>query len=189
MKIGVIAEENNDVEVLYELTAKLVGENSFSFSRFVGHGCGKLRRKCEGWAKNLLTRGCSALVVIHDLDKRGELELRTTLETRVKAAGFSKSVVLIPIQEIEAWLLSDPKAIQQVFKMRKVPRIPSRPERIADPEPRGPDCYSLRGWRLESYKVERVCISGTRPSLPLPSSTTRGSRRSTISIQKQGIKN
>lgn len=134
MRIGVIAEENNDVEVLYELTSKLVAKNSFSFSRFVGHGCGKVRRKCEAWANNLLTRGCSVLVVIHDLDKRNELELRTTLETQVRASGFPQSVVLIPVQEIEAWLLSDPKAIQQVFRMRKVPRVPSRPERIPDPK-------------------------------------------------------
>ena len=44
--IGVIAEEVNDVEVLYEMTCKIVSENSFSFKLFVGHGCGKLRRKC-----------------------------------------------------------------------------------------------------------------------------------------------
>jgi hypothetical protein len=53
IKIGVIAEESNDVEVLYEYTGKLIPANTFSFAQFVGHGCGKLRRKCRAWAGEL----------------------------------------------------------------------------------------------------------------------------------------
>ncbi len=53
-KIGVIAEEQNDIDVLYQYTCKIIPENSFSFLRFVGHGCGKLRKKCRAWAENLL---------------------------------------------------------------------------------------------------------------------------------------
>lgn len=134
MKVGVIAEEKNDIEVLYELTRKLINENSFSFSHFVGHGCGKLRRKCGAWAENLIKRGCTLLVVIHDLDKRNEFQLRATLEGHIKGLPFKHSVVLIPIEEIEAWLLSDPNAIKAVFNMRKIPRIPNQPERISDPK-------------------------------------------------------
>ena len=59
IKIGVIAEEHNDVEVLLEYTAKLIARSSFSFARFVGHGCGAVRRKCRAWAENLVqTRVC-----------------------------------------------------------------------------------------------------------------------------------
>lgn len=134
MKVGVIAEEKNDIEVLYELTCKLIKENSFSFSHFVGHGCGKLRRKCGAWAQNLMERGCTLLVVIHDLDTRNESELRASLEGHIKGLAFKHSVILIPIEEIEAWLLSDPNAIKTVFKMRKVPPVPSHPERIRDPK-------------------------------------------------------
>ncbi len=72
MRIGIIAEEASDVEVLYELTCKLMNENMFSFKKFIGHGCGKLHRKCTAWAENLLLRGCSHLVVIHDLDNNDE---------------------------------------------------------------------------------------------------------------------
>ena len=39
-RLGVIAEEYNDIDVLYEYTAKLIAENSFRFLPFVGHGCG-----------------------------------------------------------------------------------------------------------------------------------------------------
>jgi hypothetical protein len=134
LKIGVIAEETNDIEVLYELTSKIIRENSFSFKHFIGHGCGTLRRKCRPWAYDLMQRGCTLLVVIHDLDKRDESELRTDLEGKIEGLEFRRSLVLIPIEEIEAWLLSDPNAIKSVFNMRKLPSIPSQPERISDPK-------------------------------------------------------
>jgi hypothetical protein len=134
LKIGVIAEERNDIEVLYELTSKIIPETSFSFKQFIGHGCGTLRRKCHAWANNLKQRGCSFLVVLHDLDKRDESELRAALEGEIEDQGFHQSVVLIPIEEIEAWLLCDPRAIKTVFRMRDLPTIPSQPECISNPK-------------------------------------------------------
>jgi len=99
MKIGVIAEDNNDVDVLYEITCKLTKENSFSFKKFVGHGSGMLRRKCTAWAKNLLLRGCTHLVVLHDLDENNENELRKKLNDCVKNIKFKGYVILIPVKE------------------------------------------------------------------------------------------
>jgi len=134
MKIGVIAEEANDVEVLYELTCKLINENAFSFKKFVGHGCGKLRRKCTGWAGNLLKRGCSYLVVIHDLDKYDEGKLRQKLTESVAAIPYNAYLILIPVREIEAWLLTDADALQKVFGLTKAPKLPGQPESIVDPK-------------------------------------------------------
>ncbi len=134
LKIGVIAEEDNDVDVLYELTRKIIEENQFSFKQFVGKGCGKLRKKCRAWAVNLLERGCALLVVMHDLDERNVKELRFELGQKINGVGFEKSIVLIPIQELEAWLLADPVAIKTVFNMRRLPRIPNNPESMTDPK-------------------------------------------------------
>lgn len=134
LKIGVIAEEDNDVDVLYEFTSKLIAKKSFSFKQFVGHGCGKLRRKCGVWANNLHQRGCSHLVILHDLDVWKENELRAILDKSITGVAFRLSVVLIPIQELEAWLLSDAQALRKVFGMRQDPKTPARPERIASPK-------------------------------------------------------
>ncbi len=134
MKIGVIAEEKNDVEVLYELTCKLIDKNAFSFKQFIGHGCGKLRRKCTQWAKNLLQRGCSYLVVIHDLDKYGEDTLRQELTKSVKDIHYNAHLILIPVREIEAWLLTDANALRKVFGLTKAPKLPGKPESLIDPK-------------------------------------------------------
>ncbi len=134
IRIGVIAEEMNDVEVIRVLTGKFVKENQFSFSHFVGHGCGKVRRKCGAWAKNFLLKGISHLVIIHDLDKWEEIELRKLIEDKIRDSGLKNVIVLIPVEEMEAWLLSDPKALKDVFKMRKIPKVPKFPEKINDPK-------------------------------------------------------
>jgi hypothetical protein len=134
MMIGVIAEEANDVDVLYEFTCKLVGERRFSFKHFVGHGCGKLRRKCSAWAENLLQRGCTEIVVVHDLDENDEGALRKELTRAIENTGCKAYVILIPTHELEAWLLVDAIAIQKVFAMAKLPRLPPRPETVPHPK-------------------------------------------------------
>ena len=134
MKIGVIAEDNNDVDVLYEITCKLTKENSFSFKKFVGHGSGMLRRKCTAWAKNLLLRGCTHLVVLHDLDENNENELRKKLNDCVKNIKFKGYVILIPVKELEAWLLTDSKSLKDVFHMARLPKLPNNPEAVRRPK-------------------------------------------------------
>lgn len=134
VKIGVIAEEQSDIDVLYELTCKLTLESNFSFSKFIGHGCGKLRKKCRAWSQVLIRRGCSHLVVIHDLDNNDEDCLRQKLEDNVHDITFTGHIILIPVYEIEAWLLSDPLALKQIFSMNKLPNISKHPETIRNPK-------------------------------------------------------
>lgn len=132
--MGVIAEEKNDVEVIYQLTCKLVQKRSFKFHQFIGHGCGKVRKKCRAWAKNLIARGCTHIVVLHDLDEFNENELREELEVSIRDLRYTASIILIPVYEIEAWLLFDPDAIRKAFSMTKTPKVPRRPEIIKDPK-------------------------------------------------------
>ncbi len=133
-KIGVIAEDVSDVETLYEFTCKIAPEASFRFMKFVGHGCGKLRRKCKAWAGNLKDRGCEYLIVVHDLDDRAEPTLRAELEALIPESEFSGHLVLIPVRELEAWLLCDSPALKTVFGSRLLPKIPAHPETLADPK-------------------------------------------------------
>ena len=134
MHIGVIAEDRSDIEVLYALTCKLVEPSAFSFKPFIGQGCGKIRRKCAAWAKNLLERGCSHLIVIHDLDTKVEKTLRRDITQCIRGLRFRGYIVLIPVREIESWLLADPEAIRKTFNLEKIPNIPKHPETILRPK-------------------------------------------------------
>jgi Domain of unknown function (DUF4276) len=134
MKMGIIAEDDSDVAVVREVTSKLLRPHKVGFRRFVGDGCGKLRRKCEAWARILVQQGCSWIVVVHDLDMYHEQELRAELDVAVAPARARASVVLIPKREIEAWLLYDAEAIAKAFHEHQPPRVPGNPELLRDPK-------------------------------------------------------
>lgn len=134
MLVGIIAEEKEDVEVLEILIAKFVKENSFSTKRFVGHGCGKLRRKCSAWGRDLLSKGCELLIVVHDLDRNCEKAIRKELDKSISSLTFTDKIIIIPTEELEAWLLSDPQAIKTCFNLKKLPKTPKNPERTSSPK-------------------------------------------------------
>jgi Domain of unknown function (DUF4276) len=134
MKIGIIAEDDSDVAVLSEITSTLLRPHHVGFSRFVGAGCGKLRRKCGAWARILVRQGCPWIVVVHDLDFRNEQLLRTELSCAIEPARAEASIVLIPKQEIETWLLYDNRAIAAAFHKKQRLPLPGNPESLADPK-------------------------------------------------------
>jgi len=134
MKIGYIVEEENDFEVIVELTKKIVPTNRFATSKFVSHGCGKLRCKCSAWSKILQQRGCHLLVVIHDLDSRKLNTLKKELESSITTSQMDGKLVLIPVKEMESWLLFDEQALAGVFSIRKKIQLPNQPEQIDSPK-------------------------------------------------------
>jgi hypothetical protein len=134
MKIGIIAEDDSDVAVLRELTLSLLSPHKIKFNRFVGDGCGKLRRKCGAWARILVQQGCPFIVLVHDLDAYNEGQFRAMLEGAIATAPAKAKVVLIPKREIEAWLLYDGQAIARAFNAAQNPQLPGNPESILDPK-------------------------------------------------------
>jgi len=134
IRLGFIAEDMSDVGVMREITGKVLPAGSFGTRHFVGQGCGRLKRKCRVWAEQLLQKGCTHIVVVHDLDDEIEKDLRHLLERAMKGVGGKGALILIPIYEIEAWLLTDGMAIKEVFSLQKEPKIPKNPESISDPK-------------------------------------------------------
>lgn len=134
MSIGIIAEDDSDVVVIKALTLALIKPKKIGFKRRIGHGCGKLRRKCRAWADNLVREGCHWLIVAHDLDDYNEAKLYAELNSSIVDAGAQVTVVLIPRRAIETWLLYDAQAIAKAFNERDKPKLPHDPELLPDPK-------------------------------------------------------
>lgn len=133
-KIGVIAEDASDVAVISEIFLKYMKDSEFSVKHFKGNGCGKLRSKCGSWAAMLSKSGCENILIFHDLDRNDEKVLRKDLLSKIDHAHSEKSIIIVPVEELEAWLLSDEKAIKEVFRLTKAPKKINDCEAVKSPK-------------------------------------------------------
>jgi hypothetical protein len=99
-RIGVIAEEDSDIDVVDELIHKILPQKKYSIKSFVGHGCGKIRGKCFQWAKVLKTRGCSTLILLHDLDENIFMELYDQLNKALINCSIPKNIVRLHCKKV-----------------------------------------------------------------------------------------
>ncbi len=175
MSIGLIAEDDSDVAVMKEITLKILKPQLIGFKKFVGDGCGKVRRKCGAWAQLLVRQGCRWIAVVHDLDTHDEAALRNRLSIAIAGANAEATVVVIPKREIEAWLLYDGKAIASAFRETKLPKLPKNPEVLEDPK------KHLRDLIWATYRKDYV---NTIHNLRIPSDADQRSELMSITIPK-----
>ncbi|WP_437877536.1 DUF4276 family protein [Sorangium sp. So ce513] len=127
--IGVLGEDETDCHTVAELIRRIVDApvgRGVAIKRQYPPtgGCSMLRRKLASYARALVRDGCTAVIVVHDLDRNpsnGELndinELRTRIEREL--AKIDDSVhrcICIPVEEIEAWFWSDQAVLDDVAK-------------------------------------------------------------------------
>ncbi len=132
-KIGIIAEDMSDVEVI-KILAKKISGNNVSADQHVGKGCGPLKKKAPGWCKSLLTKGCTRIIMVHDRDRNNAEQLREQLEEVLASAPQATKVVVVPEEELEAWLLSDTEAIKKAMNLQKSIKTVHHPEAIDSPK-------------------------------------------------------
>lgn len=127
--IGVLGEDETDCCTIAELIRRIVdaiGQKRVSIERRYPPtgGCAMMRRKAASYTKSLIRSGCTAVVVVHDLDRNpanGELNDEVALRKRLgrELAAIVQDVqmcICIPIEEIEAWFWSDQLVLDEVGK-------------------------------------------------------------------------
>lgn len=133
LHVGVIAEDLSDIAVI-EAIIKKSTKRRFAIKHFIGHGCGKIMGKCRAWAHNLRMRGCTLLILVQDLDRRSLPLLAPELSSALLPTPIPKHVIVIPVREIEAWLLADEDAVGAAVKARRQVKHIANPESLADPK-------------------------------------------------------
>jgi hypothetical protein len=131
--VGIIAEDESDVNVINVLIRKMA-RKPFGLKRQIGKGSGRVRGKCRAWANTLKRRGCNLLIIVHDLDMRDLGQLYRALCEALGASPISDHAIIIPVRELEAWLLADHTAIQRAFRFRTPLGQIANPQAIQRPK-------------------------------------------------------
>jgi len=124
LMLGVLAEDDNDCEVIRVLIRRIfeargVKSGAWSLQKRAGKGCSKLKRKSERWLVELAGTGCTAAVIVHDLDRNplnGSLNDEAVLARELAAIPVPRGlvrIVCIPVEEIEAWFFSSEKVLER----------------------------------------------------------------------------
>jgi hypothetical protein len=71
---------------------------------------------------------------MHDSDGKSAANIIKSVELALKPCPIVPYLIVVPIEEVEAWLLTDAGALKATFNLKKDPKCPSNPERIHDPK-------------------------------------------------------
>jgi hypothetical protein len=140
ISIGVIAEDSSDSSVVQILIRKYRRPRPSKCIPINARGAGRIRSKCNSWAKNLRERGCTRLILIRDSDQNNPQQLYDDLSAALAPSPIALHVIVIPVREIEAWLLADHAAIRNAMKIRGGTKRVANPEALARPKEHLRDC-------------------------------------------------
>lgn len=137
MTFGILAEDISDAETL-EVIIKRVGGNvaPVRVKKHNAHGGGNLFRKGARYLQNFRNLGATHFIVCHDADGGNEKakQIRDKIMRMVvKPAACERVCVVIPIQELEAWLIADHHAIMSVIPTLKLQEV-KHPEKQNGPK-------------------------------------------------------
>lgn len=151
-RVGVLAEDASDCDVLKEIIRRVrVKKEPLGVNPFNARGCANLRRKMIPRIKLMLGEGCSAFIIVHDLDSdKRTLQLNDKdallreLESKTYPAGAEERLICMPVEELEAWFWSDQHVLDTVA--RGNPATASHhPHKIIDPKGKLSQLYKRNG--------------------------------------------
>ena len=111
-----------------------ISNGHISPKHHIGHGCGRIISKCRGWAKSLHRRNCRLLIVLHDSDFENPALLYKKILNELNDSPIENYLICIPVQELEAWLLSDPIGIRDAMRLKSLPKVNGKPQNIRSPK-------------------------------------------------------
>ena len=128
-RYAVLGEDRSDADTLRVLIRRIAGNPSLSVKAKGYDGCGQLLCKGQRDLDEFLNDGYDRFVVAYDADREDpamRLAQTRSMVNRSRVA-YEACCVVVPVEELEAWLLADVAAVSA--------RWPDwRPNPIANPE-------------------------------------------------------
>ena len=111
---AILAEDRSDLETLRVLVKRTAGDASLRVKGRGYQGCGELLRKGAAQIQLFANLGCNRFLVCADADGPDPDDRYSEVRERVvEPSGFAETCIVIPVQELEAWILADLPAVTQ----------------------------------------------------------------------------
>ena len=133
--IAILAEDHSDAETLVVIVRKLLADDRAPVYRKGFSGCGELCRKGSAHIDTFRDRGATHFIVCHDADREDPDAIRRKVHREILArTGVSeKACIVVPVQELEAWIIADEDAISTAIPSLRIPEV-RQPEATNDPK-------------------------------------------------------
>jgi len=135
-RFAVLAEDKSDAETLAALIRRILEDDRLSVAQKGFGGCGQLRNKAESHIVRFRRDGCTHFLICHDADGVDPTEIRRRVRGAISASlAWSEKThaIIVPVQEIEAWMIADEKAVASTIPSLSIPRT-AHPETIRRPK-------------------------------------------------------
>jgi hypothetical protein len=132
---GILGEDDSDVQTLKVLVKRLARNESLRVKTKGYGGCGEMLRKGARQLQLFKSLSVKRFVVCYDADGPDpEPKRQLVLEKIVKPSGLNTGwCVVVPVQELEAWILADIECAVNVFPSWEPSPI-GNPEKITEPK-------------------------------------------------------
>ena len=136
---GVLGEDKSDVATLKVLIRRLAHDKPVLIKTKGYSGCGEMLKEGGKQLKLFAKLGCNRLIICYDSDnEEPENRYQEVVKRIIKKSGLTGLkteiiCILIPVQELEAWILADIEAVTHIFK-NWPPKPISNPESIENPK-------------------------------------------------------
>lgn len=133
---GIIGEDRSDVDTLSVIVKRLAGNDRLPIKKKGYSGSGELLRKGAKQLNAFAAIGCTRLIVCYDADGPEHLPRFNQLMRVVVAPSEvpERCCAVIPVYELEAWILADIAAVTKIFTSWLPQPISGIPETIPDPK-------------------------------------------------------
>lgn len=133
---AILAEDYSDAKTLVVLVKRIDGRANLTVFKKGFSGCGELRRKAASHIQDFASRGASRFIICHDSDGESPEKVRNRfrdgLTGKVDLKRLSHAII-VPVQELEAWIIADAEAIATAIPSLLIPEV-RKPEAVASPK-------------------------------------------------------
>jgi hypothetical protein len=133
---AVLAEDRSDADSLAVLVKRISGiENDRVFKKGFS-GCGELCRKAGSHIADFASQGATHFIICHDSDGNDPAAIRQKVNSAIAGKTDLKQFkhkIVVPVQELEAWIIADETAIKKAIPTLSIPAV-GQPEAVNSPK-------------------------------------------------------